>query len=145
MNLTPIDWGIVLTILVLMIFTVIASKTLMRSVADFLAAGRSAGRYVITMGGGIAGLGAITHKFSGNMLVKDLNSGETLIVYPTGSSEDKFMLTYGGGLITMLTQRLGLEFGLTSDLLFVGSTKNGTHYEQSPMIFDFNLGLIAVF
>jgi len=60
MVLTALDWGIVFTVLVLMIFSVIASKKLMRSVADFLAAGRSAGRYVISVAGGVAGLGAIT-------------------------------------------------------------------------------------
>jgi len=60
MNLTAIDWTIVFVVLGLMIFSVIASKKLMRSVADFLAAGRSAGRYVICVAGGAAGLGAIT-------------------------------------------------------------------------------------
>ena len=60
MNLTAIDWTIVFTILALMIFSVVASRKLMRSVADFLAAGRSAGRYVICVAGGAAGLGAIT-------------------------------------------------------------------------------------
>lgn len=37
-----------------------ASRRRMKSVADFLAAGRSAGRYLISVSGGIAGLGAIT-------------------------------------------------------------------------------------
>jgi SSS family solute:Na+ symporter len=60
MNLTAIDWTIVFTILVLMFLSVIVSKKLMRSVADFLAAGRSAGRYVISVASGVAGLGAIT-------------------------------------------------------------------------------------
>ena len=60
MNLTVIDWTIVFVILLFMIISVTASKSLMRSVADFLAAGRSAGRYMISVAGGIAGLGAIT-------------------------------------------------------------------------------------
>ncbi len=60
MNLTAIDWAIVFTIMALMFVSVIASKKLMRSVADFLAAGRSAGRYVISVASGVAGLGAIT-------------------------------------------------------------------------------------
>ncbi len=60
MNLSGIDWIIVFAILVFMIASVIASKTLMRSVSDFLAAGRTAGRYLISVSVGVAGLGAIT-------------------------------------------------------------------------------------
>ena len=58
--MTPLDWTIVFAILAFMIFSVVASKKLMRSVADFLAAGRSAGRYIISVAAGVAGLGAIT-------------------------------------------------------------------------------------
>ncbi|MBC8478303.1 sodium:solute symporter [bacterium] len=54
------DWAIVLVVLGLMIFSVWASRHLMRSVADFLAAGRTAGRYLVSISSGIAGLGAIT-------------------------------------------------------------------------------------
>jgi len=39
---------------------VLLTKTHMRSVVDYLAAGRHAGRYLITISAGIAGLGAIT-------------------------------------------------------------------------------------
>jgi len=60
MNLTTLDWTIVFAVLAFMVLSVVASKTLMRSVSDFLAAGRSAGRYVISISSGIAGLGAIT-------------------------------------------------------------------------------------
>ncbi len=55
-----IDWGIVLIVLLGMIYSVQSSKGLMKSVTDFLAAGRSAGRYVISISSGVAGLGAIT-------------------------------------------------------------------------------------
>ncbi len=60
MVLTTFDWMIVLIVFVFMVASVVASRRLMRSVADFLAAGRSAGRYVISVASGIAGLGAIT-------------------------------------------------------------------------------------
>jgi len=43
-----------------MIYSVSFTKGLMKSVSDFLAAGRTAGRYVMSISGGIAGLGAIT-------------------------------------------------------------------------------------
>ncbi len=60
MNMALIDWGIVLAVLGVMVFGVLLSRTHMRSVADFLCAGRTAGRYAISIAGGIAGLGAIT-------------------------------------------------------------------------------------
>ena len=60
MNLHLIDWLIVLLVFVGMMLTVNATKGLMKSVSDFLAAGRTAGRYVISISGGIAGLGAIS-------------------------------------------------------------------------------------
>lgn len=60
MVLTTLDWGIVAFILVFMIGTVLTSKSQMKSVADFLAAGRSAGRYLVAVSSGVAGLGAIT-------------------------------------------------------------------------------------
>ncbi len=60
MNLSLLDWLIVVVAMILMFTSVYISKRLMRSVADFLAAGRSAGRYVISVASGVAGLGAIT-------------------------------------------------------------------------------------
>ena len=60
MNLSTFDWSIVVIVLVLMIYSVKSSSKLMRSVSDFLVAGRSAGRYVISISSGVAGLGAIT-------------------------------------------------------------------------------------
>lgn len=60
MNLTWLDWSIVVLVATTMFVGMWASKGYMRGVADFLAAGRTAGRYVIVMASGIAGLGAIT-------------------------------------------------------------------------------------
>ena len=55
-----IAWIIVLIVLAGMIFSVNLSKGLMKSVTDFLSAGRTAGRYLIAVSSGIAGLGAIS-------------------------------------------------------------------------------------
>lgn len=60
MNLTLIDWLIALISLIALFFVVRLSKTLVQSVADYLSAGRSAGRYMITVSQGIAFVGAIT-------------------------------------------------------------------------------------
>ena len=58
MNLSVIDWLIVLVVFCGMIYSVNTTKGLMKSVTDFLAAGRTAGRYVVSISSGIAGLGA---------------------------------------------------------------------------------------
>ena len=55
-----VDWLIVFFVLAGMIFSVNLSKGLMKSVTDFLSAGRTAGRYLIAVSSGIAGLGAIS-------------------------------------------------------------------------------------
>jgi SSS family solute:Na+ symporter len=60
MNLAWYDWSIVLFILLLITVSVLMSRGHMKSVADFLAAGRSGGRYLQTVSAGAAGLGAIT-------------------------------------------------------------------------------------
>ena len=60
MNLSFIDWLMVLIVLIGMIYSVSFTKGLMRSVTDFLSAGRTAGRYLISVSQGAAGLGAIS-------------------------------------------------------------------------------------
>jgi len=60
MNLSFIDWLIVMVVMGGMIYSVSLTKGLMKSVTDFLSAGRTAGRYVLSISSGIAGLGAIS-------------------------------------------------------------------------------------
>ena len=60
MNLAFIDWLIVIAALGGMIYSVSMTKGLMKSVTDFLSAGRTAGRYVLSISSGVAGLGAIS-------------------------------------------------------------------------------------
>lgn len=60
MNFVWVDWLIIIFVVGTMIGGVLISKTYMRSVADFLSAGRSAGRYLVSVAEGIAALGAIT-------------------------------------------------------------------------------------
>ena len=60
MNLYPIDWLIVAIILGSLLLIGMYTKRYTRSVADFLAANRCAGRYMLTMADGITSLGAIT-------------------------------------------------------------------------------------
>lgn len=60
MNLSYIDWSIVLALFAGMMAMVLFSKSLVKSVSDFLATGRTGGRYIISMFHGTAALGAIT-------------------------------------------------------------------------------------
>jgi len=60
MNFTGFDWVILLGVVVLMCAGVLTSTKYMRSVADFLAAGRTAGRYLLAVSQGVAMIGAIS-------------------------------------------------------------------------------------
>jgi SSS family solute:Na+ symporter len=60
LSLATPDWIIVIVAFALMFLGVVFSKKSMKSVADFLAAGRTAGRYLISVSMGMAMLGAIT-------------------------------------------------------------------------------------
>ncbi len=58
--MTWLDWMIVIIPMVLLIGVAIYSRKYARGVVDFLAAGRIAGRYVISVGDMTAGLSVIT-------------------------------------------------------------------------------------
>ena len=60
MNLHWIDWAIVITVLCGMFYSISLTKGLMKSVSDFLSAGRSGGRYILSISSGVAGVGAIS-------------------------------------------------------------------------------------
>lgn len=60
MNLGPLDWLIIAAFFAFVTGTAVVSRPLVRSVADFLAAGRTAGRYVLSVSQGAAAVGAIT-------------------------------------------------------------------------------------
>ena len=60
MNMHALDWAILGGLFVLLLVIAGLSSRLTRSVADFLAANRSAGRYLLTVAQGMSGLGAIS-------------------------------------------------------------------------------------
>ena len=55
-----LDWGIVGALLLILTATLIISQRQVKSTADFLAANRCAGRYLLAVTDGIAGIGAIS-------------------------------------------------------------------------------------
>jgi len=60
MHFAALDWTILAGVYAAMLAGVLLLKPFMRSVADFLAAGRTAGRYLLSVSQGMAALGAIT-------------------------------------------------------------------------------------
>jgi len=101
---------------------------------------------------GFAGLGVISHKMTGTAMVQvpaAPDTGNILFLYGTGETENKFMLTYGGGLITMISDRVGIEFDVTLDVVFAGSSgdRDIVYYGQAEYanIFDIRVGLVGLF
>lgn len=60
MNMHAIDWAILAGLLVFVVGSGIYTNRYARSVADFLAANRSAGRYLLCIAIGMAGMGAVS-------------------------------------------------------------------------------------
>ena len=58
--MTFLDWAILVAMYIAIVWTVIATRRHMRGVSGYLAAGRLAGRYLLTISAGIAGVGAIS-------------------------------------------------------------------------------------
>ena len=60
MDMTLMDWSIVIGLVVFITYTAITTKKHTKSVADFLAANRCAGRYLLGTATGMAAIGAIS-------------------------------------------------------------------------------------
>ena len=58
--MTTLDWVIVAGSIILLTVICVSLSRYMQGVADFLAANRSAGRYLLTIAGGMSGIGAIS-------------------------------------------------------------------------------------
>jgi len=60
MNMQPLDWGIVVTLMAVLVWGAVTTKRYTRSVADFLAANRGGGRYLISVASSMAMVGVIS-------------------------------------------------------------------------------------
>ena len=87
-----IDWLIVIVPLIIVIWTAVKSQRYVTSVADFLAAGRVAGRYVVAVAGGEAAMGLIS---------------------VVAMMEMYYKVGFGVSFWSTLTAPLGLIFALT--------------------------------
>ncbi|MBR7104917.1 MAG: sodium:solute symporter [Lentisphaeria bacterium] len=59
-GMMPLDWGIIITMIVALIAILIYCNRFMRNAADFLAASRCAGRYVLSIAEGVAGFAVVS-------------------------------------------------------------------------------------
>lgn len=60
MNFAPLDWIVLGALCVFLLSFALHAKSLSRSVSDFLAANRCAGRYLLTLADGVAAFGVVT-------------------------------------------------------------------------------------
>ena len=59
MHMTLLDWAVVAGVMTLFVTMAVIANRLTRSVSDYLVAGRSAGRYMLTIASGMEWIGAI--------------------------------------------------------------------------------------
>ncbi len=60
MNMNLLDWTILAALLAFLVTVLLGSRKFVRSSADFLAAGRLGGRYLLSISAGMSGVGAVT-------------------------------------------------------------------------------------
>ncbi|MEM8736979.1 MAG: sodium:solute symporter [Planctomycetota bacterium] len=126
MNLYFVDWIIILGVLSTVVGSAIYVRRYTRSVADFLSANRCAGRYMLTVADGIAGLGAITIVatwekfyeigFAGNLWTSIL-SPLMLILAMTGWIIYRYRQTRAMTLAQFLEMRYSRNFRIFAGML----------------------------
>jgi SSS family solute:Na+ symporter len=60
MNMHWIDWTVVFSVIAFFTWLAYSTRKYAQSTSDFLAANRAAGRYLLTLAEGVAGLGAVS-------------------------------------------------------------------------------------
>ncbi len=128
--MTILDWTILAAMYALIVGSVLLARGHMRGVTDYLAAGRLAGRYLLTISSAIAGLGAIT-------VVANLEMGFTagfalswwgltmalfvVIVTVTGWVTYRFRRTRALTLSEFLERRYSRRFRIYAGLVAFGA------------------------
>jgi len=91
-----------------------------------------------------AGLGVVTHKFSGTAIYVTPIGGDLSVLHGDERTDSKLSYTFGLGMIAELTSRLGLNVATNLDLVFVGAHPSGSTFGgnvQINGIFDLRVGL----
>jgi len=100
---------------------------------------------------GYAGMGIINHSVSGSAIVYDPISDLTYTIFGTGENDTRFATTFGGGIIPMISERVGIDIGITADIVFLGGSyyyPYGYYYQpygQTALILDLKAGFVFVF
>lgn len=106
---------------------------------------RSGGR---TMYYVYSGLGAVSHSFSGNLILEEESSGEQYVLTSEARDITRFMSVTDFGVVVMLNKSLGLDMSAEFGLVYVGEGEDsGSIYGsvQYAYILDFRLGLVTIF
>jgi hypothetical protein len=100
---------------------------------------------------GYTGLGVITHSVSGSAIVREPFTGQEYVLYGTGENDTKFATTFGGGIIPMISERVGIDIGISADIVFVSRNYYYPYdysygsYGQYAFIIDVKVGLVGLF
>lgn len=107
MNMHWIDWSIIAGFAVALVTLALFTQRYMKSVADFLAANRSAGRYLLTTSHGVMMLGAI-------------------------SVIDQFQVNYEAGFTGGWWGQVNTPVMVTGRSMWEMSTKRSYNHDKSP-------------
>ena len=121
-----IDWAIVIGLLILLTAGALYAKRYMKSVAGFLAAERCAGRYLLTLAAGMAGIGAISIVAEYEMFYKAgfclkwwemMKMPVTIIIAATGWVVYRFRQTRAMTMPEFMEMRYSRKFRIYAGLI----------------------------
>jgi hypothetical protein len=95
-----------------------------------------------------SGLGAAHHTVSGEYIVRNRDTGEELVLAPTGPDVTKFMVALGFGGMVKLAPHIALDGTFEIDGIVAGSNPWASGYYNSmsyAYIFDFKAGVVWLF
>ena len=119
MTMHWLDWAVILAVAVFFVVLAYSTKKYTQSTSDFLAANRLAGRYLLTLSEGVAGLGAVSIVARFQMVYKagfapnwweQLQAPVALILMLTGWVVYRFRETRSLTLAQFLEMRYGRRF-----------------------------------
>ena len=93
-----------------------------------------------------SGLGAIRHKMTADVRARQESTGD-IFVLSGEDTQTKFLTSIGGGVVKALTPHLGVDFELTLDTVWAGSSDTYTGYWAASFgwIADVQGGLLVFF
>ncbi|HUU46061.1 MAG TPA: hypothetical protein VM118_10050 [Acidobacteriota bacterium] len=96
-----------------------------------------------------SGLGAISHKTTGHMLIEERATGNLLMIEGSGESLTKLIVSEGFGIVAKVSRNLGVEAKLALDLVFVGAREDPDYFTpygnvEQALIIDFQIGLVLL-